>query len=164
MNLKLQESTLRLLELEQYQMELEGKRNAIKTLGLQIGGMASLSVAGMLAYFSLVSWVTAEGIESERGKADPDEKLYDVDEDGDVDRADENHERDLARGLIIGAAIPAAAGIVTTVFLRMRKRARSKLTRQIEKLTPVRRAILEQMRSELTVSGTQAGVDLHFRF
>ncbi|MFT3925744.1 MAG: hypothetical protein QM778_24595 [Myxococcales bacterium] len=165
-HLKVHELSHRLVELEQKQIALETQRKEVKVWGPRIGTIAALSVAGILAYGALVAFGNAESIKRELDKDDcvPDADTYDKDNDGDVDKSDEAHARRVARGLILSSLAPLAAGVVSGVFLAIRKRQRARLTREINAITPTRRAILKDLDTQLNVSGTQAGIDLRLRF
>lgn len=111
-----------LVALEQQARQLELARADIRQLGYRIGKYISWTAFGVLATNALSYFARAEATKEalDDGRTD---KAYDIDGDGDVDKADERRARRVSRSLMIGSLLPLGLGVWTTVLGRQRARA-----------------------------------------
>jgi hypothetical protein len=152
-----------LVALEQHAQQLELAREAVPVVGVRIGKAVSWTVAGVLLFTALGQVGSAEQIKEAREDGRND-KAYDRDDDGDVDRHDELKARRVARALTLASIVPIGLGVFSTIVYRQRLRKIRGLSQQLIEVNDRRRSLIQRLGYEVGVSAGQASLGVKLSF
>lgn len=152
-----------LLELERRAQQIELERSRIRLLGPRIGKIVSWIASAVFLSSAVSAWGRAESVKEalDDGR---DDKAYDTDRDGDVDKDDEERSRRVARALVGTSLVPIGLGVFSTLLERKRRRAQRALGYELEDIATKRRALLTQLGVQLGVAPGHAALRLHLAF
>jgi hypothetical protein len=155
--------TAQLLALEQRTQQLELERSHIRITGPRIGKIVSWVGTALILSSAFSAWGRAETVKEalDDGR---DDKAYDTDGDGDVDKQDEKRSRRVARTLLGVSLLPIGAGVFSTLLERKRRREQRALGYALEDIAVKRRALLTQLGVQLNVAPGHAALRLQLAF
>lgn len=157
------ELTRQLLDLELRTRQLEQDRDRIRVKGPRIGKIVTWTAASFMLLSAVGAWGQAEMVKKAIEK-DWTGDAYDTNGNDKVTKADENRQRAIARGWVIGSLIPIGLGTWLTILHRKRLKQIKTHNFQLEDLAVKRRSLLNRLGAEVGVAPTLASVQLKLAF